>query len=90
MGGMVGILTHNKNKIVPFPFAYHARKLGTLAEVIDGGMVLCAVVPPVVGAGGPIESKLPLSLAASEPVETKVHGFEFPWDNGVVDYTLGR
>ena len=87
---MVGILTHNENKVVPFPFAYHARKLGVLAEVIDGGMVLCAVVPPVVGAGGPIESKLSLSLAASEPVETKVHGFEFPWDYGVVDDTVGR
>ena len=51
-----------------------------LGEVVDWGMVLCAVVAKVVGARCPEVPELALSISTTEPVKLHVHLICFVWD----------
>ena len=52
--------------------------------VIEGRMMLGAVVSPVEVARGPVEAELALGVAAAEPVESHVHGLGLLGDDGLV------
>ena len=58
--------------------------------MVARGVMLGAVIPPVVTSWGPIETELAPDHAATEPVEAKVHGLDFAGDDGIVDYARRR
>ena len=66
-----------------------ASELWSLALVMNGGEVLGVVVSPIVLSWSPENAKLSLSLPATQPVKTQVHGLESLGNNGVVDDAIG-
>ena len=57
---------------------------GAVKLMIEGRMVLGAVVGPVEVSGGPVESELTLGITAPEPVKTYIHQLGLLGDDGFV------
>ena len=62
-----------------------ARKEGAVGLMVEGWMVIGAVVTPFEAARGPVEPKLALFLPTAQPVEAELRGLELVGDNGIVD-----
>lgn len=62
---------------------------GTVRLVVDLWVMLGAVVCPVGGSSGPVESKLALDHTATEPMVSHVHCLELLWNDGVVGEASG-
>ena len=60
-----------------------------MSFVVQRRMILGAIVGKIRVARSPVEAELALGLAAAEPPESHVHGFDVFGDNGLVDDTGG-
>ena len=64
------------------------KPLFSLGFMVDGGVVLCAVVHPVIRSLVPVCSKLLLGgLPGAKPIESQVPVLGPAWDKGRVSHT---
>ena len=62
---------------------------GSMSFMVQGRMILGAVVDKICAARSPVEAELALGFTAVEPTESHVHGFNVFGDDGLVDDTGG-
>ena len=57
----------------------------SVCQVVSGRVVFGVVIGEIVGAFVPIEAKLALGFAASEPVDSHANHFDAACDDGVIN-----
>ena len=70
--------------LLSFEYIDISSEKWAVISMINGGMMICAIVSPIEVTRGPIKTKISLQFATSYPMETQVHGFDFALDVGFV------